>query len=60
VIDPVWQLLDTTYSLFGNKPTLLERDFNLPPLTELLEEVALIRDYQEKWSNDHARCQKQA
>jgi len=60
VIDPVWQLLDTTYSLFGNKPTLLERDFNLPPLAELLEEVDIIRDYQNKWSDHHARRQKQA
>lgn len=55
VIDPVWQLLDTSYSLFGNKPTLLERDFNLPPLAELLDEVETIRHYQHKWSNHHAR-----
>ena len=39
VIDPVWQLLEETYAHFGVVPTLLERDFNLPPLPELLAEV---------------------
>jgi uncharacterized protein (UPF0276 family) len=32
VIDPVWDLLAETYRLFGVRPTLLERDFNIPPL----------------------------
>lgn len=42
VIDPVWTLLDKAYQLFGVFPTLLERDFNLPPLAELLKEVDTI------------------
>lgn len=46
VIDPVWHLLDKAYSLFGVFPTLLERDFNLPPLAELLQEVDTIRTIQ--------------
>lgn len=46
VIDPVWQLLDKAYSLFGVFPTLLERDFNLPPLAELLQEVDTIHAIQ--------------
>lgn len=46
VIDPVWTLLQQTYSLFGVKPTLLERDFNIPPVDELLLEVEQIRGYQ--------------
>lgn len=46
VIDEVWQLLDFTYQTVGQKPTLLERDFNLPPLHELLNELRMIRDYQ--------------
>ena len=46
VIDPVWDLLDFTYQQFGRLPTLLERDFNLPPLPELLGEVDRIRDIQ--------------
>ncbi len=42
VIDPVWALLDATYARCGVIPTLLERDFNIPPLPELLGEVARI------------------
>jgi hypothetical protein len=48
VIDPVWQLLDTAYDHFGVFPTLLERDLNIPPLAELLEEVDLIHQAQLK------------
>lgn len=46
VIDPVWRLLDTAYELFGPHPTLLERDYNLPPLAELAAEVAVIAGMQ--------------
>lgn len=46
VIDPVWSLLAYTYTRHGNRPTLLERDFNLPPLDELLSELAIIRTHQ--------------
>ena len=42
VIDPVWSLLEETYRLHGVAPTLLERDFNIPPLAELAGEVAHI------------------
>ncbi len=48
VIDPVWDLLDKAYQHFGVFPTLLERDFNIPPLEELIEEVKTIRNYQAK------------
>lgn len=47
VIDPVWALLDKAYKLFGVFPTLLERDFNLPPMAELLAEVAVIANIQQ-------------
>ena len=50
VIDPVWDLLDKAYELFGVVPTLLERDFNIPPLGDLVQEVHAIRDLQGKWS----------
>jgi len=53
VIDPVWSLLDAAYEQFGVFPTLLERDFNIPPVHELLREVQQVREYQ-------ARHQKQA
>ena len=43
VIDPVWTLLDEVYQRCGPVPTLLERDFNFPPMSELLAEVAQIR-----------------
>ena len=43
VIDPVWSLLAQAYQRLGPLPTLLERDFNLPPLDELLAEVEQIR-----------------
>ena len=49
VIDTVWDLLDKAYQHFGVFPTLLERDFNIPPVAELLTEVDLIVHYQEKW-----------
>ena len=49
VIDPVWDILDNTYAQFGVIPTLLERDFNIPPLEDLLKEVDVINDLQAKW-----------
>lgn len=48
VCDPVWELLATTYRHTGIKPTLLERDFNYPPLHELLAEVQTIRGIQQR------------
>lgn len=48
VIDPVWDLLERTYRHFGVIPTLLERDFNLPPINELLDEVNTIRRLQQE------------
>lgn len=46
VIDPVWALLAQAYAHFGVMPTLLERDFNIPPMTALLGEVQQIVDLQ--------------
>ncbi|WP_147651502.1 DUF692 domain-containing protein [Vulcaniibacterium gelatinicum] len=46
VKDQVWALLAETYRLHGVRPTLLERDFNFPPLPVLLDEVAAIRRLQ--------------
>ena len=47
VIEPVWSLLDRAYANFGVIPTLLERDFNFPPFSELLYEVERIRSIQD-------------
>jgi uncharacterized protein len=40
VPDSVWQLLEFTYATIGARDTLIERDFNMPPLPVLLDEVA--------------------
>jgi uncharacterized protein (UPF0276 family) len=49
VDDQAWQLLEAAYEKFGPVPTLLERDFNFPPLDELLGEVRRIRDLQARY-----------
>jgi hypothetical protein len=41
-----WQLLAEAYEQFGPVPTLLERDFNFPPMEELLDEVRRIKQLQ--------------
>jgi uncharacterized protein (UPF0276 family) len=66
VIDPVWRLLDSAYQHFGVFPTLLERDFNLPPVNELLAEVNTIKTRQKVVGNslptniDSDQCELQA
>lgn len=50
VIDPVWDLLDFTYQTIGVRPTLLERDFNIPPLAQLAAEVERIAGMQRKYA----------
>lgn len=49
VISPVWKLLEKSYELFGVKPTLLERDFNIPPLPELMDELGEVKQRQHKF-----------
>jgi hypothetical protein len=49
VIPGVWDILEEAYRAFGVFPTLLERDFNLPPIEELMAEVGHIKDLQQKW-----------
>ena len=51
VIDPVWQLLAQAYQLHGVKPTLLERDFNIPDLAVLCEELNKIKGLQSTAGN---------
>jgi hypothetical protein len=46
IIGPVWDLLRAAYRHFGVFPTLLERDFNIPPVPDLLREVAMIASVQ--------------
>ena len=56
IIDPVWQLLARAYRNFGVRPTLVERDFNFPPLAELIGEVHTIRTIQA----DHGSANRDA
>ncbi len=62
VIPSVWDLLDKAYETFGVFPTLLERDFNIPPVNELMAEVRQIAEIQHKWQNhvDASQSRKQA
>lgn len=46
VIDPVWRILEHAYAHIGLVPTLLERDFNFPDLSEMIAEVNHIHDLQ--------------
>ena len=50
VIDPVWQLLDEACARTPGMPVLLERDFNFPPLAELLAELDQVRTIQKHHS----------
>jgi uncharacterized protein (UPF0276 family) len=46
VNNAVWELLQFTYATIGTRPTLLERDFNIPSIDLLLKEVDQIRHTQ--------------
>ena len=46
VKEAVWRLFASACRRFGAQPTVLERDFNYPPLAELLAETARIRALQ--------------
>ncbi len=48
----VWDLLKLAYECHGVLPTLLERDFNFPSVSELLNEVNTIKQYQQEAAND--------
>ncbi len=54
VCDPVWDLLAAAYDHCGVRPTVLERDFNIPPLDVLLREVETIRRLQARHASSAA------
>jgi len=56
VCSDVWSLLESAYRLCGPVPTLLERDFNFPPLDELLAEIARIHEIQARHPTAAARA----
>ena len=43
IVDPVWDLYAYTLQRIGWVPTMIERDDNIPPLGELLAELARVR-----------------
>ncbi|ASF46432.1 HvfB family MNIO-type RiPP peptide maturase [Methylovulum psychrotolerans] len=55
IIDPVWKLLGKAYEWHGVFPTLLERDFNIPQMAELIREVDTIKSIQAAWQHHHAQ-----
>jgi uncharacterized protein (UPF0276 family) len=56
VAPPVWDLLGEAYARFGALPTVLERDFDLPPLDALLAELATVGRLQAAASQGRARA----
>lgn len=55
IIDPVYELFSWTADKLKPIPVLLERDYNIPELPELLDEIATIRKIQEeKWGMQNA------
>ncbi|MFK7958402.1 MAG: DUF692 domain-containing protein [Lysobacterales bacterium] len=46
IIEPVWELYRQACALWGPLPAMVERDFNFPPLDELMGEVETIRKLQ--------------
>jgi uncharacterized protein (UPF0276 family) len=43
IAPPVWALYREALARFGAVPTMIERDDNIPPLDELLDELGLAR-----------------
>jgi uncharacterized protein (UPF0276 family) len=50
VSDPVWDLYAAAVRRFGRVTTMIERDANIPPLAELLDELAAARRLSERES----------
>ncbi|MEP6907828.1 MAG: DUF692 domain-containing protein [Pseudoxanthomonas sp.] len=56
VKDEVWRLLEEAYRVHGVRPTLLERDFNFPPMPVLFAEVDRIRALQRAAATTQQAC----
>jgi uncharacterized protein (UPF0276 family) len=44
IIDPVWELYEKTARILGPVSTMIERDGNIPPLLEVIEELKRARE----------------
>jgi len=45
VVDAVWALYETALRVIGPRPTLIERDTNIPPFAALLREARMADEY---------------
>jgi uncharacterized protein (UPF0276 family) len=54
VPDPVWSLYGQALRRFGPVPTMIERDDNIPPLEDLVQELDLARDWARRSLEDAA------
>ncbi len=55
VIDPVWELYEKTAQLLGPVSTMIERDANIPPLAEVIEELNQARAIAEPYYKKGAK-----
>jgi uncharacterized protein (UPF0276 family) len=53
IADPVFELYARAVARFGRVSTMIERDDNIPPLAELLEELAQVRTIGERELQQH-------
>jgi uncharacterized protein (UPF0276 family) len=57
IVDPVWDLYAYTLERIGFVPTMIERDDNIPPLPELIQELDLTRAIAQRVQNEmHTTC----
>lgn len=54
VIDPVWSLYEKALAHFGSVSTMIERDGNIPPLAELIQELDIARSIHHKYKSNIA------
>ena len=52
IIDPVWALYEETAKRLGPVSTMIERDGNIPPLSQVLAELDQARRIAEPWYRD--------
>ncbi|MEJ2362789.1 MAG: DUF692 domain-containing protein [Gammaproteobacteria bacterium] len=53
IVDPVFELYAHAVARFGKVSTMIERDDNIPPLSELLDELARVRTIGEQQLKQH-------
>lgn len=54
IIEPVWQLYQDTIKLLGPISTMIERDEHMPPLAELISELAHARNIMKRVTQQEA------